>query len=321
MSKEKTYKRKSLKRKKFSLVLSGGSSLGLAHIGTIKYLERNSLTPDEIIGTSMGSVIGSLYALGETSKTIQNKIKNLKTKNLFEIKYLQGRVDYRKGKAFLKELFQDKKIKDTKIPLKIIATKLKNGKEKVFTKKDDIKIYDAVLASSAIPGILNTVKIKGEIYIDGCVSSNLPIEVAKKNNIKLAINVINRKGTNYKYKNPKTNFMQNLKTKIGILRKASTYYILNQTESKISNAKKIILIEPNLNRFNSYKIVNHKKIIQAGYLETKKYFDNAENKLTHKCKKKLITPLEKIINFPIKTSRKIIKNIQKLDQSTTLHNR
>lgn len=309
---KKQYKKESLKRNDFSLVLSGGSSYGLAHIGTIKFLEKNSLKPKEVIGTSMGSVIGALYALGETSETIQQKIKDLKTKNLFEIKYFQGRIEYKKAKELLKTLFQNKKIGDTKITLKIVATKLKNGEEKVFTKKDNIKIYDAVMASAAIPGILNTKKIKGEMYIDGCVSSNLPIEIAKKNNIKLAINVINKKDRHYKYTNPKNNLLQNIKTKFEILRRSSTYYIVNQTEAKITKAKKIILIEPNLKRFHSYRLINHKKIIKAGYVETKKYFDNAE-KAMHKHRRKIITPLEKIIQFPLKETKKIIKNIKKLE--------
>ncbi len=312
MSKQKLFKTKDLQKKNFSLVLSGGSSLGLAHIGTIKFIEKNNLKPSEIIGTSMGSVIGALYALGETSETIQEKIKDLKTQDLFEIKYLQGRVDYRKAKTFLKKIFQNKKMKDAKIPLKIIATKLKNGEERIFTKKDNIEIYHAVLASAAIPGILNAEKIKGEMYVDGCVSSNLPLEAARKNNIKLAINVINKKGKEYHYKNPKTSLIKNIKTKFEILRRASYYYIIKQTESKITNTKNLILIEPNLKRFNSFKLINHKKIIKSGYNETKKYFDNAE-KVRHKHKRKVLSQMEKIISFPITSTKKMIKNIQKLE--------
>ena len=105
------------------------------------------------------------------------------------------------------KLFQNKKIGSTKIPLKIIATKLKNGEEKIFTKKDNVRIYDAVLGSISIPGILNATKIKNEVYIDGCVTSNLPTEAAEKNNIKLAVNVINRKDRDYRYENPKNNFI------------------------------------------------------------------------------------------------------------------
>ncbi len=312
MSKQKLFTIRNLQRNNFSLILSGGSSLGLAHIGTIKFLEENKLHPSEIIGTSMGGIIGALYSIGNTSETIQQKLKNLRTHDLFEIKYLQGRVDYKKAKILLKNLFQNKKIQDTKISLKIVATKLKDGEEKIFTKKDNIKIYDAILASIAIPGVLHIKKIKGEVYIDGGVSSNLPIEAAKRKNIKLAINVLNKKRGNYYYKNPKNNFIKNVKTKFEIIRRSLRYHILNQTKVKISQTKKLILIEPNLKKFNPFKLINHKKIIRTGYLETKKYFDNAE-KIKRKVKrKKSKTPIEKIMDFPIKETKKILKDIKKL---------
>jgi len=309
MPKQKTYKIGTLKKTNFSLVLSGGSSFGLAHIGTIKFLERHNLKPSEIIGTSMGSIIGALYALGETHKTIEAKLETLKAKDLFKIKYLQGKIEYKNAKKFLKEIFQNKKIRNTKIPLKIIATKLKNGEEKIFAKNDNIKIYDAILASIAIPGILHTKKIKNEVYIDGGVSSNLPIEAAKKNNIKLAINVINKKENNYHYHNPENSLIKNIISKFEILRRSSRYYIIEQTKAKTTQAKKLILIEPNLKRFNAFKLTNHKKIIQAGYLETKKYFDKAE-RTQKKSHKRSQTKLEKMMNLPIESARKIIKNMQ-----------
>jgi len=313
MSTPKTYSITSLQKNKFSLVLSGGSSLGLAHIGTIKFLEQNYLKPSEIVGTSMGSVIGALYALGETSESIEQKFKGLKTKNLFEIKYLQARVEYQKAKSLLRDLFKDTKIQDTKIPLKIIATKLKNGEEKIFTKKDNIKIYHAILASIAIPGILNAQKIKNEMYIDGSVVSNLPIEAAKEENIKLAINVINKKLKNYRYKNPQGSLIKNIITKFEILKRVSRYYIINQNRTKIIKTDKLILIEPDLKQFNSFKIVNHKKIIKAGYLETKKYFDKSNKMSKRKHKNKAIASLKKMISFPLKSTKKIIKNIKKLE--------
>ncbi len=281
--------------------------MGLAHIGIIKFLEKHTLQPSEIIGTSMGSIIGALYALGETSKSIQEKINNIKINNLFEIKYLQGRVDYENAKKLLKKLLKNAKIQDTKIPLKIIATKLKNGEEKIFSANDNIKIYDAVLASIAMPGILNVKKIKNETYIDGCVTSNLPIETAKKNNIKLAINVINQKEKNYYYKNPKTSLLKNIKTKFEILNRSIKYYIIRQTKNKTIKAKKLILIEPNLKRFNSFNLSNKKKIIQAGYIEIKKYFKNT--KITHR--KKYTTPFKKIIAIPIIKAKRMIEKLQK----------
>jgi len=313
MSMQKSFTIRNLKKNNFSLILSGGSSLGLAHIGTIKFLEEQGIKPSEIIGTSIGSIIGALYAIGNTSETINQKLEGLKTNDLFEIKYLQGRVEYHKARAILKEIFYNKKLKDAKIPLKIIATNLKNGQKRVFSKKDNISIYDAVLASIAIPGVLTAKQIKGETFIDGCVSSNLPIEDANPKNIKLAINVINEKVNNYHYHNPKKGFIGNLITKFTILKNVSRYYIENQTKTKIPTISKLILIEPDLKKFNSYKITNYKKISKAGYLETQKYFDETQKSKPRKNKKKRITPLEKIIKLPMAGAKKILKNVQKFE--------
>jgi len=315
MPKQKLFTIKDLKKKSFSLILSGGSSLGLTHIGIIEFLEENNLKPSEIIGTSMGSVIGALYAIGNTSDTIKEKLEGLKTQDLFEIKYLQGRIEYKKAKNLLKEMFHNKKIADTKIPLKIIATNIKDGEKKIFSAKENLLIYDTVLASIAIPGILTAKKIKQETFIDGCVSSNLPVEVAKKENIKLAINAINQKTKNYQYRNPKKGFFNNLVTKFTILRNVSRYYIEDQTETKIPTISKLILIEPNLKRFNPYKIINYKEIAKAGYMEIKKYFDDAAKTVRKKQKKKTTTPLEKIITFPITEAKKILKDARKLSPS------
>lgn len=314
MPKQKLFKIKNLQKNKFSLILSGGSSLGLAHIGTIEFLEKNNLQPSEIIGTSMGGVIGALYAIGNTSETINEKLKGIKTHDLFEIKYFQGKIEYKKAKALLKKMFQNKKISEARIPLKIIATNIKNGEKKVFSSNDNVLIYNAILASIAIPGVLSAKRIKRETFIDGCVCSNLPIEVAKQDNIKLAVNVINKKSKNYNYHEPKKGFLNNLITKFTVLKNVSRYYIENQTETKISTTSKLILIEPNLKKFNSYKIINYKKIARAGYLETKKYFDKA-TKYKAKKKKKRKTILKKIIKltkYPIKQTKKILNKTNPL---------
>jgi NTE family protein len=287
----KKFKLNTLKRNKFSLILSGGSSLGLAHIGAIEFLEEKNLRPSEIIGTSIGSVIGALYAIGNTSETIKEKLQGLKTSDLFRVKYFEGKIEYKKAQDLLKEILKNKKMSEAKIPLKIIATNIKNGEKKIFTKSDNIKIYDAVMASIAIPGILTAKKINREYYMDGCVSSNLPIEVAKKENIKVAINVTNKKSENYHYHPPKKGLVNHIVSKFMLLKVASKYYIEEQTETKIKETKKLILIEPNLKGFDSYKIIHYKKMAKRGYNEIKKYFEESEKAKTRKRK----TPKKKTL--------------------------
>ncbi len=167
--------------KKFSLVLSGGSAKGFAHIGVIKVLEEYNLKPSLIVGTSMGAIVGALYALGYTSKQMEDmavkmtrkKIQDLDIMMLFKESILQGK----KVKKVLYEIFKETQAEDTKIPFIAIASSLETGKE---YRLNSGKLYKNVLASMAVPAVFPAVKINGINMCDGGVVNNLPEDVAYK---------------------------------------------------------------------------------------------------------------------------------------------
>ncbi len=165
--------------KNFSLVLSGGSVKGFAHIGVIKVLEEYNLKPSLIVGTSMGAIVGAMYALGFTStqmeeialKMTRKKIQDLEVMMLFKESILQGK----KVKKILYEIFKETEAEDTKIPFIAVASSLDTGKEYWLNSG---KLYNNVLASMAVPAIFPAVKINGINMCDGGVSNNLPEDVA-----------------------------------------------------------------------------------------------------------------------------------------------
>jgi NTE family protein len=266
--KKKNYSIEDLKKKKFSLVLSGGSSYGIAHIGVLNYLEEHHLKPEEIIGTSMGSIIAAFYSIGKTGKEIEKILKSFKYK---KITGTSSRRITRRAEQFLKSSFGERKMSDALIPLKVIATELETGKGKVFDNKDNLYISEVLMASIAIPGIFNCMKIKGKTYLDGGIHSNLPLEYAKKNNIKIAINVINRHKKYYdKWK--KKNIFLNILRRINELQYTIHYLIENQTYSKLKDIKKVILIEPQMQEFSKLNFSNPRKFIKKGYSAIKEYF-------------------------------------------------
>lgn len=266
MLKSVTIKR--LKNKGFSLILSGGAALGIAHIGVLRWLEEHAIIPDEIIGTSMGSIIGALWATGKTSYQIEEIIEEIKGVDLFRLKYTHGKLDYQKVNHFLKRIFAENKIKHTDIPLKIVATEMKTGESKVFDLHDNVLISDAVRASIAIPGIFALKKIKNKYYMDGGISSNLPVEFSMPKKIKIASNVVNM-GRRFGYSEPKGIFSA-IKERFVALEGSMHYLIRNQTYAKIHYIKKMVLLEPNLNKFDRYKLGDYKKMIKLGYNEAKK---------------------------------------------------
>ncbi|MDQ7084356.1 MAG: patatin-like phospholipase family protein [Sulfurovum sp.] len=156
---QKTAITKILKDSPFSLVLSGGGALGIAHLGVLHDLEQHHLTPSEIIGTSMGGIIAACMAIGLKESQILSHIKDFSSVSKWIKFSFSGNaiVDNSKIERILSSIFQDKKMKETLIPLKLISTNIQNGHKRVFTAQDDIYIKDAVLATMAIPGFLMSI--------------------------------------------------------------------------------------------------------------------------------------------------------------------
>lgn len=177
--------------KNISLVLSGGGARGIAHIGVIEELEKQGFIIHSIVGTSMGSLVGGIYAAGKL-KVFKEWILNLDKLDVFKlIDFTLINNGFVKGdKVFneLKEFIPDINIQDLFINYTAIATDLTNRKEIIFTQGN---LLNAIRASVSIPSILTPVKINNAILVDGGVINNLPINHAKRidNDILIAVNV------------------------------------------------------------------------------------------------------------------------------------
>ncbi|RTY65521.1 patatin [Flavobacterium sp. GSP27] len=165
-----------LKTKSIGLVLSGGGSKGIAHAGVIKFLEEKNIRPSQIAGTSAGAIVGAMYAWGKTPEEILEFFKSI---YLFHWKHLTfkkaGLIDSESFKSYFHTIFGEAVLGDLKIPIQITATDMVRGKLKIFA--PETKITDAVLASSAFPGILSPYEIKGSIYSDGGILNHFPTDI------------------------------------------------------------------------------------------------------------------------------------------------
>ena len=162
------------------LVLGGGGSKGLAHLGAIRELEAAGIRPDLIIGCSAGSIVGALYADEPDLSEIDQTLLGLKQADLLDTSYFNSRFGFVKGKAleaFMKKNLRSKTFEELKIPLIVIATDLYTG-ELVELSHHEIPI--AVRASCAYPGVFKPVILEGRYLVDGGVTSPLPVEIAKK---------------------------------------------------------------------------------------------------------------------------------------------
>ena len=165
-----------LKTNSIGLVLSGGGSKGLAHAGAIKFLEENNIRPNRIAGTSSGSIVGAMYAWGKSPEEILEFFKSI---YLFHWKHFTfkkaGLIDSESFKNYFQTIFHDALIGELKIPTFITATDMVKGKLKIFG--PELKIIDALLASSAFPGVMSPYEIKGKPYSDGGILNHFPTDI------------------------------------------------------------------------------------------------------------------------------------------------
>lgn len=231
-----------LKDKPFSLVLSGGGALGIAHLGVLHDMEVLGLKPAEIVGTSMGGIIGACLAIGMNEAQIHQKLTSFASVTKW-MKFSFGGnaiIEHDRIAKILDGIFGERKMKETKIPLKLITTVLKNGHKRVFDARDDVSIKDAVLATMAIPGIFEAREIEGEVYGDGFLCENLGISEATQASI-LAVDVL---GEGSFEKALPDSFFKTANV-LEMFERSMRLLIYNQTKTLLQTLDKdILLIEP-----------------------------------------------------------------------------
>ncbi len=197
-------------RPRIGLVLSGGGARGAAHIGVLKVLEELRVPVDVITGTSMGSIVGGSYASGQTVSNMERDVAKIKTETLTRdrppraeisihlkqedwLDYIGPQFGYRDGslllpkgaitgvalEAVLRELALAKGDWDfdkLPIPFRAIATDVVSGQMTVLKSGD---LATAMRASMSVPGAIAPVQIDGKMLVDGGLTRNLPVDIAR----------------------------------------------------------------------------------------------------------------------------------------------
>ncbi len=169
-----------MKKKKFVLVLGGGASKGFAHIGILRVLESKGVVPDLIVGTSMGALVGGLYASGKSIDQLEKLALNfnyLGTFSLMNMLFKDNILNIGRVKRILKRELGEMTFEETKMKFVAVATELDTGTEKHF---DSGLLVDGITASISVPGFFPRVKIGNHYYVDGGLLNNLPEDVARK---------------------------------------------------------------------------------------------------------------------------------------------
>jgi NTE family protein len=170
-----------LRKVKIGLALGGGAARGFAHIGVIKALEAQGIVPDIVVGTSAGSVVGALYAAGNSGFELQKIAMDMDEAAISDwaMPFFSKVSGVLKGDAlqnYVNKAVKSVPIERLKIPFGAVATDLNTGKPILFQRGNT---GQAVRASSAVPSVFQPVKIGSHSYVDGGLVAPVPVKFAK----------------------------------------------------------------------------------------------------------------------------------------------
>jgi len=276
-------KKDSIKRPKIGLVLSGGGAKGFAHIGVLKVLEEAGIKIDYIGGTSMGSVIGGLYASGYNASQIDSIFKKTNfdelindyiprsSKNFYGKKndelyaivlpfsnfrvgipeaLSKGMYNYNLLSSLTRNVRHIRDFNKLPTPFLCIGTNIETGEEVLLNKGN---LVQAMMASAAFPSLFTPVEIDGNLLVDGGVVNNYPIEEVRKLGADIIIGV-----------DVQDDLMKrkNLKNATRILVQITNLQSIDKMKNKIKNTD--VYIKPDIRDFGVISFDRGEEIIRKG---------------------------------------------------------
>lgn len=177
-----------MKRKTLGLALGAGSTKGFAHIGVLQALKENDISVDMIAGSSMGAIIGAIYAVGGDMYMLQKYLNTLNLRSYFDLSNpLKGGIMRGERMQELIQVFtHNKDFSQTDIPFICTAVDVKSGMLDVL---EEGKLYTAVRASMSMPVFFLPVQRDGKTYIDGGVIERVPVDALKARGMDAVIGV------------------------------------------------------------------------------------------------------------------------------------
>lgn len=238
---------------RIAVVLGGGGSKGFAHIGVLKVLEAQKIPVHMVVGTSAGSLVGSLYASGKTAFQLQEIALKMNEDNVIDYDWKiwsgGGLIKGDKLENFINVNVSSTPIEKLKIPFYAVATNIGTGEEIVFARGNTGM---AVRASCAVPAVFQPLKFGGNTYVDGGLVSPVPVDVARRNGADIVIAVDISGGLN---KTVPDGIVESMKKSIDIMYQSIAEY-------QIKNAD--IVIRPNMKNIGSTDMEKFNEAILEG---------------------------------------------------------
>ena len=242
---------------KIGLCLSGGGALGFAHIGVIQALEDHRIFPDVISGSSMGSIVGSIYAAGYTPAQMLQFIKDGKLYKITNIMNFQpafwkiGLSDHAPIVTLMNEFIPNNSFDKLEKKLYVCVSNLTSASWEIISKSEKLDMW--VAASCCIPGIFNAMKINNMMYVDGGLLNNVPSQpLREKCEFIIGSDVIPHLTAKKKLK-PRDTLVKSLR-------------VAQHQSSLPGRALCDFLIEPEaIEKYNEFNFEAYQSIYQYGY--------------------------------------------------------
>ncbi len=248
-----------MKKPVIGIALGGGGALGMAHLGVLKALEKSGIVPDIVVGTSIGSIVGGLYAAGFNFEQLVDKALKIKTSKLIDLSFNPQGVFGGKAaeKTILSILGEDKEIETLPKKYACVAVDINKVEQVIY---DSGSLVKAMRCSMSVPGVFVPVNDGDRLLVDGGLLNNVPADIARKMgaDIVIAVNLVSEY---IPHKPPKT-IIDSVALSFFIMQKELTNYQLKDYD---------VLIAPKLTDYKQY-IFNEdssKGLIEMGYLEAK----------------------------------------------------
>lgn len=243
---------------KIGLTLSGGGIRGVAHIGVIKALEEIGLKFSIISGTSAGAIVGALYAHGYSPDEIFDLITRTKFfRSMRPAWTWTGLLSLQGLHDILVKHIPANDFAMLKIPLHVAATEIREGQTHYFSEGE---LIPAILSSCCVPAVFDPYPFNGNIYVDGGILNNLPVQAIREHCDFLVASHCNHLGPNFDLKNIKL-----------IIERSLLMAISGNTVA--SKRMCDVLIEPpDLGKISGFDLSKAKELFDIGYKYTKENF-------------------------------------------------
>ena len=241
-------------RKKLGIVLSGGGARGIAHIGVLRALGEYGIFPDIVAGSSMGAIVGAMYAAGKTYEEMEELIGQIRSHKIIRMGLpFGGLTDLTYLKNMVKQNVSDDSFEALQKPLYVCVSNLNTGHYEIINSG---KLSSAIMASSAIPLIFKPVKINDQSYVDGGVLNNMPVEAIRDLcDMVIGVNV-----------NPNT-VENKVSSMLGIGERIFDMHMAENVKSRISQCDVVIEI-PNALEYNIFDFKRGNLMVEFGYNDT-----------------------------------------------------